>query len=71
MDGSDAASEHSSPAVGNTLYGDFDPEREIEILVNGEVLSVHATLATIRHCMWKSGGDVLLQYRAVHGDESP
>ncbi|GAA6032860.1 hypothetical protein JCM8097_000833 [Rhodosporidiobolus ruineniae] len=61
----------ASASVGQTLYGDFDPEREIEILVNDQVLPVNVTLSTIRHCMWKSGGDVVLQYRAVHagGDE--
>ncbi|GAA5850251.1 hypothetical protein JCM8547_001061 [Rhodosporidiobolus lusitaniae] len=57
---------HSSAAVGHTLYGNFDPEKEIEILVNGELLPVNVTLATIRHCMWKQGGDVVLHYRAVH-----
>ncbi|GAA5914203.1 hypothetical protein JCM8208_001517 [Rhodotorula glutinis] len=56
---------HASPAVGSTLFGDvFVPERDIEILCNGEVLPVHMTLATVRHCMWKSGGDVVFQYRS-------
>ncbi|BGP44760.1 hypothetical protein JCM10450v2_000574 [Rhodotorula kratochvilovae] len=65
MDGASAtSSEHSSPAVGSTLFGDFDPESEIEILVNGEVLPVHVTLATVRHCMWKSGGDIVFHYRS-------
>ncbi|GAA5835256.1 hypothetical protein JCM11251_006661 [Rhodosporidiobolus azoricus] len=70
MDGHSAAeAAHSSPAVGSTLYTDFDPEKQIEILVNGELLPVNVTLATIRHCMWKGGGDVILQYRTGHGDE--
>ena len=56
---------HASPAVGSTLFGDvFVPERDIEILCNGEVLPVHMTLATVRHCMWKSGGDVVFHYRS-------
>ncbi|GJN91586.1 hypothetical protein Rhopal_004609-T1 [Rhodotorula paludigena] len=58
----------SSPSVGSTLFGEFDPEREIEILVNGEVLPVHITLATVRHCMWKNGGDVVFQYRSKRED---
>ncbi|GAA5887701.1 hypothetical protein JCM6882_001502 [Rhodosporidiobolus microsporus] len=70
MDGHSAPSSlHSSPTVGSTLYGDFDPEKEIEILVNGELLPVNVTLATVRHCMWKGGGDVVLQYRAVHAEQ--
>lgn len=60
--------------MGSALYGGgdvFDPEREIEILVNGEVLPVHVTLATVRHCMWKAGGDVVFQYRSKHEHEVP
>ncbi|BGP04746.1 hypothetical protein JCM10049v2_000548 [Rhodotorula toruloides] len=70
MDGGAASAEPSAPqspapAVGFTLYGDvFNPEKEIEILVNGEVLPTNVTLATVRHCMWKSGGDVVFTYRS-------
>lgn len=70
MDGSTSSAEPSAPpspapAVGFTLYGDvFNPEKEIEILVNGEVLPTNVTLATVRHCMWKSGGDVVFTYRS-------
>ncbi|GAA5976777.1 hypothetical protein JCM11641_000868 [Rhodosporidiobolus odoratus] len=70
MDGASAPpSPRNSPAVGHSLYGDFDPEKEIEILVNGQSLPVNVTLATIRHCMWKGGGDVVLTYRAVQTHE--
>ncbi|GAA6023731.1 hypothetical protein JCM10207_000238 [Rhodosporidiobolus poonsookiae] len=69
MDGASTHSAHSSPAVGHTLYGDFNPEKELEILVNGQVLPINVTLATVRHCMWKGGGDVVLQYRQVHDEE--
>ncbi|BGP12717.1 hypothetical protein JCM10213_008855 [Rhodosporidiobolus nylandii] len=66
IDGASApSSPHVGGAVGHSLYGDFDPEKEIEILVNGQLLPINVTLATVRHCMWKGGGDVVLQYRAA------
>ncbi|GAA6061678.1 hypothetical protein JCM10212_005970 [Sporobolomyces blumeae] len=71
MDGISAAEVQTSLAVGNHLYGDFNPEKEIEILVNDQVLPINVTLATIRHCLWKNGGDVVLSYRsAERGDEA-
>ncbi|GAA5958591.1 hypothetical protein JCM21900_003989 [Sporobolomyces salmonicolor] len=70
MDGSTTASNaYSAPAVGNHLFGEFNPEVEIEILVNDQLLPINVTLATIRHCMWKNGGDVVLTYRTAHREE--
>ncbi|GAA5947003.1 hypothetical protein JCM3765_002113 [Sporobolomyces pararoseus] len=66
MDGVSTTDLQSSVAVASSLYGDFNPEKEIEILVNDQPLPLNVTLATIRHCMWKNGGDVILQYRSVH-----
>ena len=66
MDGVSTTDLQSSVAVGSSLYGDFNPEKEIEILVNDQPLPLNVTLATIRHCMWKNGGDVILQYRSVN-----
>lgn len=43
--------------------GEYNPETGIEILVNGEVLPNNVTIGTVRHCMWKSGGDVVFTYR--------
>ncbi|GAA5922447.1 uncharacterized protein JCM15063_003305 [Sporobolomyces koalae] len=64
MDGLNTLEAHPAPAVGNSLFGEFNPEQDIEILVNDQVLPVNVTLATIRHCLWKNGGDVILSYRS-------
>lgn len=45
------------------LAGDYNPETGIEVLVNGEVIPTNVTIGTVRHCMWKSGGDVVFTYR--------
>lgn len=50
------------PAAGGG-GGEYNPETGIEILVNGEVLPNNVTIGTVRHCMWKSGGDVVFTYR--------
>lgn len=66
MDGlGGGADVHSTASVGSSLYGDFNPEKDLEILVNDQVLPLNVTLATIRHCMWRNGGDVILSYRSV------
>lgn len=52
-----------SPAAPSAATGEYNPETGIEILVNGEVLPTNVTIGTVRHCMWKNGGDVVFSYR--------
>ncbi|GAA5883735.1 hypothetical protein JCM3774_001666 [Rhodotorula dairenensis] len=53
----------SSAVPQAAAAGEYNPETGIEILVNGEVLPTNVTIGTVRHCMWKSGGDVVFSYR--------
>ena len=42
---------------------DYDPEKELEILVGDVLLPLHVTLATARAYYWKNGGDLVVTYR--------
>lgn len=66
MDGLSSIDLSSTVSLGNTGY---DPEKEIEILVNDQPLPLNVTLATIRHCLWKNGGDVVLSYRPINRED--
>ncbi|GAA5905207.1 uncharacterized protein JCM6883_006320 [Sporobolomyces salmoneus] len=69
MDGLSTTDLQSSNAIATSLAGDFNPDQDIEILVNDQLLPINITLATIRHCLWKNGGDVILQYRSVNRED--
>lgn len=70
------ASHNSAPsAAGNTnstRNGDRDSEggssiaeEKVELLCQDQVLDLNMDLRTVRHFIWKSGGDLILHYRPL------
>lgn len=53
-----------APPEGTDLTNELRPEEYLELYCNGQKLSPKMTLATIRTHVWRSGGDVLLTYKA-------
>lgn len=40
-------------------------EEKVEILCNDQILDPNMDLRTVKHFIWKQGGDLILQYRRI------
>lgn len=63
ISGSADGTPDSAPAASNNSTTEYDPEKELEILVGDVLLPLHVTLATARAYYWKNGGDLVVSYR--------
>jgi len=52
------------PPPGADTSNSLRPEEYLELYCNGQLIPSKMTLATMRTHIWRSGGDVLLTYKA-------
>lgn len=48
--------------ISAVAHTDVSPEVKVELLCNDQVLNPNMDLRTVKHFIWKAGGDLVLYY---------